>query len=104
MKARRIVRRSLDHELPQTAANLHPVLRRVYAARGVTSVEGLDLALSRLLPVGSLGGVAAAVDLLMAAHAHDRRIVVVGDFDTDGATSTALVVRQLLRLGFRDPD
>jgi single-stranded-DNA-specific exonuclease len=104
MKARRIVRRSLDHGLPQTAANLHPVLRRVYAARGVTSVEGLDLALSRLLPVGSLGGVAAAVELLMAAHAHDRRIIVVGDFDTDGATSTAVVVRQLRRLGFRDPD
>lgn len=105
MKARRIVRRCADHELPRmVAANLHPVLRRVYAARGIATVEELDLALNRLLPVSSLGGVGAAVDLLMTAHERDRRIVVVGDFDADGATSTALVVRQLRRLGFRDPD
>src|SRR6185295_2127176 len=64
----------------------------------------LDLSLERLLPVSTLGGVAAAVDLLIATHEADRRIVVIGDFDADGATSTALVVRQLRRLGFRDPD
>ena len=85
-------------------ADLHPVLRRVYAARGVTSADELDLGLDRLLPVSSLGGVDAAVDLLVAMHDSAGRIVVVGDFDADGATSTALVVRQLRRLGFCAPD
>jgi single-stranded-DNA-specific exonuclease len=102
---RRIVRRRAAEDAPQLlAADLHPVLRRVYAARGVTSREEIDLSLQRLLPVSSLGGVAEAVALLVAAYDRDRRIVVVGDFDADGATSTALVVRQLRRLGFRDPD
>ena len=45
----------------------------------------------------------AAVELLVACHTHRSRVVVVGDFDADGATSTALVVRQLRRLGFADP-
>jgi len=84
--------------------DLHPVLRRVYAARGVTTVDELDLGLDRLLPVSSLGGIDAAVDLLVAMHDSAGRIVVVGDFDADGATSTALVVRQLRRLGFCAPD
>jgi single-stranded-DNA-specific exonuclease len=70
-------------------ARLHPVLRRVYGARGVASERELDLSVERLLPVSTLGGVAAAVDLLIATHEADRRIVVVGDFDADGATSTA---------------
>jgi len=78
------------------------VLRRVYAARGVRGPADIDLGLERLLPVSSLGGVPAAVELLMRCHRDGRRVLVVGDFDADGATSTALVVRQLRRLGFRD--
>jgi single-stranded-DNA-specific exonuclease len=85
-------------------ADLHPVLRRVYAARGVTAADELDLGLDRLLPISSLGGVEAAVDLLVYMHDSAGRIVVVGDFDADGATSTALVVRQLRRLGFGAAD
>jgi len=84
-------------------ASLHPVLRRVYGARGVRGPEDLDLSLERLLPVSSLGGMPAAVDLLLRCHRDGRPVLVVGDFDADGATSTALVVRQLRRLGFRDP-
>ena len=104
MSARRIVRRAAA-ELPAiVGADLHPVLRRVYAARGVTSADELVLGLDRLLPISSLGGVDAAVDLLVAMHDSAGRIVVVGDFDADGATSTALVVRQLRRLGFCAPD
>jgi single-stranded-DNA-specific exonuclease len=82
---------------------LHPVLQRVYAARGVRGAADLELGLDRLLPVGSLGGVQPAVDLLLHCHRDGRRVLVVGDFDADGATSTALMVRQLRRLGFRDP-
>ena len=83
-------------------AQLHPVVRRVYAGRGVQQAQELDLALEHLIPVRSLGGIAAAVDLLLHHRDHGSRIVVVGDFDADGATSTALVVRQLRRLGFPD--
>jgi single-stranded-DNA-specific exonuclease len=83
--------------------SLHPVLRRVYGARGVRGPDDLDLGLERLLPVSSLGGVPAAVDLLLRCHRDGRRVLVLGDFDADGATSTALMIRQLRRLGFADP-
>ena len=84
------------------AVDLHPVLRRVYATRGVSCAEELDLSLERLLPVGSLDGVAAAASLL-AAHRRGR-VLVVGDFDADGATSSALVVRALRAMGFAHVD
>ena len=103
MIARRIVRRSTAPTGSALPPSLHPVLRRVYAARGVHGPDDLELGLERLLPVGSLGGVPAAVELLLRCHRDGRRVLVVGDFDADGATSTALVVRQLRRLGFQDP-
>jgi single-stranded-DNA-specific exonuclease len=103
VSARRIVRRTAQPAPAGLPASLHPVLRRVYGARGVRGPEDLELGLDRLLPVSSLGGVAAAVDLLWGCHRAGRRILVLGDFDADGATSTALMVRQLRRLGFHDP-
>ena len=81
---------------------LHPVLRRVYAARGIRRDEELDVGLARLLPVGTLGGVSEAVELLLRHRA--GRILVVGDFDADGATSTALMVRALRAWGFAHVD
>ena len=84
-------------------ADLHPVLRRVYAARGLSSDEDLDLSLDRLAPVGSLAGVDAAARLL-AQHRTSGRILVIGDFDADGATSSALLVRALRALHFSHVD
>lgn len=84
--------------------DLHPLLRRLYANRGINAADDLDLGLSRLIPVSRLGGIDAAVELLCEHFRRRSRIVVVGDFDADGATSTALVVRQLGRLGFPDVD
>lgn len=83
-------------------ANLHPVLRRAYAARGLCHSHELPLTLDRLMPVGTLEGVDAAVQLLIAHR--DRRMLVVGDFDADGATSTALIVRCLRAWGFASVD
>jgi len=103
MNPRRILRRGGMAPTGVLPATLHPVLRRVYAARGVNGPDDLDVSLERLLPVGSLGGVDAAVDLLMRCRRERQRVLVVGDFDADGATSTALVIRQLRRLGFEDP-
>ena len=101
--SRRIVRRQRTSPGDALPDSLHPVLRRVYGARGVRSPDDLDLGLERLLPIGSLGGVPAAVDLLLRCHRDGRRVLVLGDFDADGATSTALMIRQLRRLGFADP-
>ncbi len=84
-------------------ADVHPVLRRVYAARGLKDSEDLDLSLDRLLPVSSLAGVDAAAELL-AAHRAAGRVLVIGDFDADGATSTALVVRALRAMRFAHVD
>ena len=104
MSTRRIRRRAVPPTaLAGLSAGLHPVLRRVYAARGIHSDQELELGLAHLLPVTTLGGLPEAVELLIECHRRRSRVVVVGDFDADGATSTALVVRQLRRLGFEDP-
>ena len=79
-----------------------PVLQRIYVSRGVTRQSQLDYSLSGLLPVSSLSGVDAAVSLL-CEHA-DRHITIIGDFDADGATSTALVMRCLREFGFGQVD
>jgi len=83
-----------------TEAGVDPVLQRIYAARGVRSVEELDYGLGGILPVSSLTGIGEAVELLLA-HV-DKRITIVGDFDADGATSTALVMRCLNEFGIND--
>ena len=85
------------------APHVHPVLRRVYAGRGIGSDAELDLSLDRLVPVGTLQGVDEAARLL-AAHREAGRVLVIGDFDADGATSTALVLRALRALRFAHVD
>lgn len=85
------------------APDLHPVLRRVYAARGIGCDAELDLSLDQLVPVRSLDGLDAATRLL-AAHRAGGRVLIIGDFDADGATSTALVVRALRGLKFTHVD
>jgi len=100
----RVVRRVSRQ--PHTASfgdNLHPVLHRVYATRGIQSANDLVLSLDRLLPVGTLEGVAAAVDVLMRNRVHGR-VLIIGDFDADGATSTALMMRALRAWGFANVD
>ncbi len=83
-------------------AALHPVLRRAYAARGVRDSSELALTLDRLVPVGTLDCIDAAVRLILEHRG--RRILVIGDFDADGATSTALIVRCLRGWGFASVD
>jgi len=97
------IRRRIHENPTDFAGHLHPVVRRVYAARGIASDSELDLSLDRLLPVGSLEGLDAATRLL-AAHRAAGRVLVIGDFDADGATSTALLVRALRALHFAHVD
>jgi len=95
-------RETLSQEVVSLSGELHPVLRRVYVTRGVRTPADLDISLERLHPVGTLEGVSAAVDLLLKHRT--GRVLVVGDFDADGATSTALMVRALRGWGFASVD
>jgi single-stranded-DNA-specific exonuclease len=82
---------------------MHPVLQRIYSARGIRSGSDLDVSLDKLHPVGTLEGITAAVDLLLE-HRVAGRVLIVGDFDADGATSTALMMRALGAWGFASVD
>lgn len=82
-------------------AHVHPVIQRIYAARGVCTPEEAEHRLARLLPPHLLGGMDRAVALLMRAIEADQRIVIAGDYDCDGATGTAVAERGLRLLGAR---
>jgi single-stranded-DNA-specific exonuclease len=80
-------------------AGVHPLLARLYAARGVTGMDELDDALAKLLPPSSLLGAAAAATLLADAIAANKKLCVVADYDCDGATACAVALRGLRLLG-----
>jgi len=96
---RRVVRRALPPSPELAAGGLPPLLTRVYANRGVRSASELQLSLHDLLPPDTLTGADAAACLLADAMAAGRRLLVIGDFDADGATSTALALGALRALG-----
>ncbi|HEX5512873.1 MAG TPA: single-stranded-DNA-specific exonuclease RecJ [Gammaproteobacteria bacterium] len=100
---KRIRRRPLLRDPAELPAHLPAVVRRVYAARAVAPDE-LECSLARLHPGESLSGLKPAVELLEAALAERLRILVIGDFDADGATSSALAVRALRAFGHADVD
>jgi len=81
--------------------SVHPVLRHIYAARGVLVPADVEHRLARMLSPQTLGGIDAAVTLLLEAIRADWNIVVAGDYDCDGATGTAVAVRGLRLLGAR---
>jgi len=97
-----ISRPAPDPKVLEALAELDPISARLFAARGVSDPGQLDYGLSRLAPVSLLENVDAAVDLLIAKRG--ARITVVGDFDVDGATSAALMLRCLREFGFTDVD
>ncbi len=85
-------------------AGVHPLLARLYAARGVRTKEELDDALARLLPPSGLRGIREAAVLLADAIAADKRMIIVADYDCDGATACAVGVRGLRLLGAKNVD
>ena len=99
-----IVRRGGGPAGTALASSLHPVLQRIYAARGVADDSQLQLAMRQLLPVGSLANVEPAAALFCEHRARGGLILIIGDFDADGATSTALMVRALRSWGFQAVD
>ncbi|WON77952.1 single-stranded-DNA-specific exonuclease RecJ [Serratia sp. UGAL515B_01] len=85
-------------------ASLPPLLRRIYALRGVKEEHELERSVKGMLPWHQLDGIDSAVAILQQALSERRRIMVVGDFDADGATSTALTVLALRSMGGKDVD
>ena len=80
-------------------AELSPLLRRLYLARGVKQSKELERSAAGLLPYQQLDGIDTAVKLLQKALSDRMRIIIVGDFDADGATSTALTLLSLRSMG-----
>ena len=85
-------------------AGLHPLLARLYAARGIVAKDELDDGLARLLPPASMKGTHEAAVLLADAIAADKRLCIVADYDCDGATACAVGVRGLRLLGAHHVD
>ncbi|HLF98192.1 MAG TPA: single-stranded-DNA-specific exonuclease RecJ [Methylococcaceae bacterium] len=96
---KKIIRRLVDPELLNRLAHLHPVLRRVYAARRVAGPEELDYGLAGLPSPWLLSGMERLVDHLAEAIDAGRRILIVADYDADGATSCAVALLGLRMLG-----
>jgi len=87
--------------LPQS---IEPLLRRIYISRGIESEQQLEKSARALHSYQQFAGIDAAVELLFAAIQEQKRIIVVGDFDADGATSSALSVLALRMLGSNNVD
>ena len=97
-----VSRRHADISSALQNAALPEVLKRVYAGRGITDPGELALSLDQLLPPTSLKGVADAAELLADAIEGEARVLIVGDFDADGATSCAMAVSVLQQMGLRE--
>lgn len=95
-------RSSPSQELVGRFHDIEPLLARLYAMRGLTAADELDYSLARLAPLSALENIDEAAGLVIANR--NKRIIVVGDYDVDGATSTALVIRCLREFGFTDVD
>jgi len=104
MTPRVIKPRVLPADVSSLPEDMHPVIRRVLLARGVTDPGKLSLQLSDMLHPGGLGSINAAAAILADAVTGGQRILIVGDFDADGATGTALAVLSLCAMGCRTVD
>jgi len=83
---------------------IHPLLAKIYHSRGINHASELELQLSKLIPPAQLLNTGRAASLLADVLASEKRIVVIGDFDADGATSTALAVSALKAFGAKNVD
>ena len=102
MKSVRLERRSAEIAPEIQAAAIPNALQRVYANRGVVSLDAISLPLNQLLPPTQLKGAREAAELLAEAIECQASVVIVGDFDADGATSCALAVSVLRQMGLEE--
>lgn len=96
---KKIVRRISPTEKGNFDGGLSPLLKRLYLARGVIDDKQLDYSLSKLQPISALKGIGAAVKILERSLIEQQHIMIVADFDADGATSCAVAMRALRAMG-----
>lgn len=94
--------RAISDELK--ASGLHPLLKKIYANRGITELSQVSYELSALIDYSLLKDIDKAADIVSNAIIRQQKILVVGDFDADGATSCAVVIRSLKAFGLADVD
>ncbi len=100
----RIVRRKIEGGASELPAGIHPVLARVYGARAVRDATELDYTLNSLHRFDALGGLERALEILQSALDRRERVLIVGDYDADGATASTVAIRGLRMLGFENLD
>ncbi len=96
---KKLLQRNITESTARLGADLHPILQRIYSARGVRSVDELERTLNQLLPLTDLKGIDEAVAVITTAIRDNRKTLIVADFDCDGATSCAVAMRGLRALG-----
>ena len=99
-----IVRRDAAISEELGGSDLHPLLKKIYANRGVTRLQQVDYGLGGLVDYSLLKDIDVAADIVSRAVMESRRIIVVGDFDADGATSCAVMIRSLKAFGLDNVD
>ena len=99
-----IVRRDTAVSDELKNSNLHPMLKKIYANRGVTKLKQIDYSLKDLLGFSLLKDINIAAEIVSQAIIENKRIIVVGDFDADGATSCAVMIRSLKAFGLEKVD
>lgn len=101
---KKIIRRQAQLKDNEHLSSLHPVLQRIFSARGVAEPQSLERSLQHLHPFETLSNIQEAVELLYKMIRGKKRIMIVGDFDADGATSASLAVTALKTFGVEHVD
>jgi single-stranded-DNA-specific exonuclease len=102
--SREVKQRAFETGTDSLPESLHPVIRRILLARNITDAKSLDLNLGGLHSPASLSGIRQAAEILADAVVAGQSILIVGDFDADGATGTAVAVRALRLMAATDVD
>ena len=101
---RTVIERDATGEIPGLPEGFHPVVKRVLLGRGVRDAAELSLGLRDMAAPGELAGIGPASGMLADAVCEGQSILVVGDFDADGATGSALAILGLRRMGAANVD
>jgi len=103
MKKQKVIRRPLtsNENEDELLSELHPVLRRVLMARNIKTMTALDYSLKNLLPYTQLYGIETAVNLLYQKLTTQARVLIIADYDADGATSCAVAIKGLQQMGLQ---
>ena len=100
----KLIQRREPKAISSELSGLSPLLQRLYANRGVEQASEIDASLAQLIPVESMGGLSEALEVLVPTVEQGQRILIVGDFDADGATSCALGMLAFRALGHQAID